>query len=257
MLPTRPSVVIKFPADMKLPPEKKDWRLMRHMFWTIAPRYDFVTRMFSFGMDSGWKETAVREAVLPQRPVVLDLACGTGDFARLVPRFCPGARVVALDLTEEMLRRARRRGVHTVICGNALALPFADATFDGVFVGYGLRNFPDLPAALGEICRVTRPGGLMVSLDFFLPPNRLLRSLFLGWLYAQGAFWGLALHGRSRVYTYIPDSLRGFLSIQDLSRHLQSLGYGEVRERRYVFGGIGLHRAVKGPETSRQERRPS
>jgi demethylmenaquinone methyltransferase/2-methoxy-6-polyprenyl-1,4-benzoquinol methylase len=231
---------------MKLPPEKQDWRLMRRMFRTIAPRYDFITRVFSFGMDRRWKETGVRNAVLPEGAAVLDLACGTGDFARLVPRFCPGARGVALDITEEMLRRARQRGVKAVVCGNALALPFADAAFDGVFIGYGLRNFPDLPAALGEICRVTRPGGVMVSLDFFLPANRLLRRLYLGWLYAQGSFWGLLLHGRRRIYTYIPDSLRGFLSIQEFSCLLQRIGYAEVDVRRYISGGIGLHWAVKG-----------
>jgi demethylmenaquinone methyltransferase/2-methoxy-6-polyprenyl-1,4-benzoquinol methylase len=230
---------------MRAPPEKQDWRLMRQMFWKIAPRYDFVTRAFSLGMDRGWKETGVRNAALPPGAAVLDLACGTGDFALLVPGFCPGARVVALDLTDEMLRRARQRGVNAVVCGNALALPFPDAAFDGVFIGYGLRNFPDLPAALAEIGRVTRPGGLMVSLDFFLPSNRLMRGLYLGWLYAQGAFWGLLLHGQHRIYTYIPDSLRGFLTIEEFSRLLRSTGFAEVDARRFVSGGIGLHRAVK------------
>lgn len=216
------------------------------MFHTIAPRYDFITRAFSFGMDGGWKVAAVESAGLRPGAVVLDLACGTGDFSRLVQRHGAGARVVALDLTEEMLRRARRRGVETVVCGNAAALPLADATFDAVFIGYGLRNFPDLHAALDEIRRVTRPGGLMVSLDFFLPANRLARAFFLGWLYAQGAFWGLLLHGRARIYTYVPHSLRGFLSMEEFSGLLERVGYTDVRARRYLGGGIGSHRAVKG-----------
>lgn len=235
---------------MVLPPEKQDWRLMRRMFWRIVPRYDFVTRVFSLGMDRGWKETGVREAALRMGAAVLDLACGTGDFAQLVSRFCPGARVVALDLTQEMLRRARRRGVKAVVCANALDLPFADGTFDAVFIGYGLRNFPDLPAALCEIARVTRPGGRQVSLDFFLPRNRLQRVLYLGWLYAQGAFWGLLLHGRPRIYTYIPESLRGFLTISDFSLLLQRMGYADVGTRSYIGGGIGLHWAVKAKNPS-------
>ena len=229
---------------MRPPPEKRDWRLMRRMFWAIAPRYDFVTRLFSFGMDRRWKATAVRNAALPRNATVLDLACGTGDFALLVPGCFPGATVVALDLTEEMLRRARRRGVKAVVAGNALFLPFADHAFDAVFVGYGLRNFADLKAALGEIRRVTRPGGVMVTLDFFLPTNRLFRAVYLAWLYAQGAFWGLLLHGRPRIYTYIPDSLRGFVSIEGFSHLLQSLGFERVAARGYIVGGIGLHWAV-------------
>ena len=115
-----------------------------------------------------------------------------------------------MDLTERMLQLARARGVRHAVCGDAGMLPFPDASFDCVFIGYGLRNFPNLEVALREIERVTRPGGLLVSLDFFLPANPLLRKLYLAYLYAQGAFWGLVLHGRPRVYTYIPDSLRSF-----------------------------------------------
>jgi demethylmenaquinone methyltransferase / 2-methoxy-6-polyprenyl-1,4-benzoquinol methylase len=120
-------------------------------------------------------------------------------------------------------------------------LPFADGSFDCVFIGYGLRNFPNLEQSLREIKRVTRPGGLLVSLDFFLPANGLMRRLYLAYLYAQGAFWGLVLHGRPRVYTYIPDSLRSFVSIDDFSRRLERVGYRQVQVRRYILGGIGLH----------------
>jgi len=230
---------------MQIPPEKQDWRQMRRMFWTIAPRYDFVTRLFSFGMDRRWKKIAVRRASLHSGVVVLDLACGTGDFALLVQRACPGSRVVALDLTAEMLRRARARGVRGVVAGNALALPFRDGAFDVVFIGYGLRNFPDLSAALREIHRLTRPGGAVVSLDFFLPPPPLLRHVYLAWLYIQGAFWGLLLHGRPRVYTYIPDSLRGFLTIGEFSRVLRQHGFAPADAQSFIAGGIGIHWAVK------------
>jgi len=218
---------------------------MRRMFSTIAPRYDFITRAFSYGMDRRWKRLGVKKASLPKGATVLDLACGTGDFSQLVLRSSPGARVVAVDLTEQMLREARIRGLTEVVSGDAIALPFADGLFDCVFVGYGLRNFPDLNTALREIYRVTRPGGLMVSLDFFLPTNSLLRQLYLGYLYAQGAFWGLLIHGRPRLYTYIPDSLRSFVSMEEFSSLLQRMGYARVDARAYIFGGIGLHWAVK------------
>ncbi len=228
-----------------IPAEKQDSRLMRAMFHTVAPRYDFITRAFSYGMDRRWKRVGVERAHLSEKPVILDLACGTGDFTSLVGRRFPGARTVAVDLTERMLRLARARGAANAICADAAALPFRERSFDAVFVGYGLRNFGNLDKALAEIERVTRPGGLLVSLDFFLPGNPLLRRLYLAYLYAQGAFWGLVLHGRPRVYTYIPDSLRSFVSIGEFSSLLRRSGYGRVDSRRFILGGIGLHWAAK------------
>jgi demethylmenaquinone methyltransferase/2-methoxy-6-polyprenyl-1,4-benzoquinol methylase len=219
---------------------------MRAMFSTVAPRYDFITRTFSYGMDRHWKRTALERAKLPERPVVLDLASGTGDFSLMVKQRFPGSHAVAVDITERMLQLARGRGVERAVCGDAGMLPFPDASFDCVFVGYGLRNFPNLDVAVSEIERVTKPGGSLVSLDFFLPANPLLRPLYLAYLYAQGTFWGLILHGRPRVYTYIPDSLRSFVSIDDFSSLLHRTGYRQVDARRYVLGGIGLHWAVKG-----------
>ena len=215
------------------------------MFSTVAPRYDFITRAFSYGMDRRWKRLGVDLAGLPSRPIVLDLASGTGDFSKLVRRKFPQAQTIAVDLTEHMLRLARLSGVGDVACADAMALPFPDQAFDAVFVGYGLRNFPNLQAAVREIERVTRPGGLLVSLDFYLPRHPSLRRAYLGYLYLQGAFWGFVLHGRPRVYTYIPDSLRSFVSIDDFSRLLRDTGYNSVKSRGYIFGGIGLHWAAK------------
>ena len=218
---------------------------MRAMFHTIAPRYDFITRAFSYGMDRRWKRLGVAGARLPHKPLVLDLASGTGDFSVLVNQQYPNAYAVTVDLTERMLALARTRGLEHAVCGDAGVLPFPDACFDCVFIGYGLRNFPNLDQALREIARVTRPGGLLVSLDFFLPANLALRYLYLAYLYAQGTFWGLILHGRPRVYTYIPDSIRSFISIDDFSTRLEHIGYSQVEARRYILGGIGMHWAAK------------
>jgi len=218
---------------------------MRAMFHQIAPRYDFITRVFSYGMDTRWKRALVREARLPEKPLVLDLASGTGDFSLLIGRQHPGAKSVATDLTERMLVLARERGVQLAVCSDACRLPFPDGVFDCVSIGYGLRNFPDLEKAAAEIARVTRPGGAFASLDFFLPANRLWRALYLGYLYAQGAFWGLLLHGRARTYTYIPDSLRSFVSIGEFSRLLRASGYKSVNQRGFLMGGIGLHWAAR------------
>src|SRR5690242_4645723 len=135
---------------------------MRDMFGTIAPKYDFITRVFSYGMDRGWKRMAVARAALPARAAVLDLACGTGDFGKLAAAHCSGAHIVAADLTEPMLRLAE---IPDRACADAASLPFRTECFDAVFVGYGLRNFPRLATALEEVRRVLKPGGLLVTLE--------------------------------------------------------------------------------------------
>lgn len=228
---------------MTIPVEKRDPRRMRAMFETIAPRYDFITRAFSYGMDTGWKRRAVTAMRLPANARVLDLAAGTGDFSRLAASAAPGSRAVAADLTFGMLREARRLGVERCVAADALRLPFRESSFDAVFVGYGMRNFPDVAQSLGEIRRVLRPGGALASLDFFLPALPVWRHVYLGYLYAQGAFWGALLHGRPRVYTYIPHSLSRFTTIRDFSRMLEGAGFREVSATSYILGGIAVHQA--------------
>src|SRR5436190_19102490 len=123
------------PFVLNLPAEKQDSRLMRDMFSTIAPRYDFITRAFSYGMDRRWKRLAVARSQLAPTAQILDLACGTADFAKLIYADCPDARVVAADLTESMLRLAN---IRHAVCADAASLPFRDRSFDAIFVGYGL-----------------------------------------------------------------------------------------------------------------------
>ena len=176
---------------------------MRAMFSTVAPRYDFITRAFSYGMDRHWKRLGVERARLPRNPVVLDLASGTGDFSLLAARAYPGARTVTVDLTERMLQLARGRGLSDAVCADAGRLPFASHTFDCVFIGYGLRNFRNLRTAVAEIERVTRPGGLLVSLDFFLPANRAAAPPLPGLPLRPGHLLGLrAAWPAARLYVH-------------------------------------------------------
>ncbi len=218
---------------------------MRRLFGVVAPRYDFITRVFSYGMDRSWKRRAVEMAGLAERATVLDLACGTGDFSKLVHARRPQAITIACDLTEEMLRLARQGGARDPVCGDAACLPFQDNSLDAVFVGYGLRNFPELAASIGELHRVLRPGGRLITLDFFLPENHFWRRLFLIYLYEQGAIWGWLLHREPRIYTYIPDSLQSFVTVPEFSRALASAKFHHVTALPFVLGGIAIHCATK------------
>ena len=217
----------------------------RRLFSTIAPRYDLITRLLSYGQDARWKRR-VREIVDGEaqgHPAgsrrILDLACGTGDVALSVSE---GRRVVGLDLALPMLEIARRRSTSVAwLAGDMTRLPFADASFDVVTTSYGLRNVPDLDAAVREIARVLRPGGLMVSLDFNKPESPLVRGIYLGYLTAVGGLLGLLLHGDSETYRYIPHSIRRYPGAKGVADLMRRSGFGDVRVEPKLGGLMTIH----------------
>lgn len=213
----------------------------RRLFATIAPRYDLITRLLSYGQDARWKRR-VAAIVRREQPSgrVLDLASGTGDVALSL---AGGSRhVVGLDLTMEMLTRAALRSAAADwIAGDMTRLPFAGASFDVVTTSYGLRNVPSLEASLAEIARVLRPGGLFVSLDFNKPESRVVRSVYLGYLTAVGALLGLALHGDSETYRYIPHSIRRYPGARGVARAIAASGFERVRVEPKLGGLMTIH----------------
>ena len=221
----------------------------RRLFTTIAPRYDLITRLLSYGQDARWKRRVadlVRAEGRPGR--LLDLACGTGDIAGACAT--DGRDVVGLDLTLTMLRLAVRRfggaGVRTTwICGDMTRLPFANASFAVVTTSYGLRNVPALETALTEIARVLAPGGLVVSLDFNKPESRLMRAVYLGYLTIVGSAVGLALHGDADTYRYIPHSIRHYPGARGVAGLLRAAGFADVRIEPKLGGLMTIHTARK------------
>lgn len=172
------------------------------MFDAIAPRYDLVNRLMTFRMDVGWRVRTVRSLGLPQRSVVVDLACGTGDLCRELAR--AGYVTVGADLSFGMLAAARTDA--PLLHADALRLPLPDAAVDGVTCGFALRNFVDLESFLAEVARVVRPGGRIALLEVATPPNPVLR-------WGHGIYFGSvvprigALLSDASAYRYLPRSV--------------------------------------------------
>ena len=224
-------------------PESKR-RYVRHLFATIADRYDFITRFLSYGRDRYWKRQLVALANESPESRALDLASGTGDIAALLA--ARGVRVVGLDITHRMLQLARGR-LPTImfVTGDMVSLPFGDAMFDIVTTGYGLRNVPDLPKAIAEIARVLKPHGVLLSLDFNKPSNALVRGVYLTYLTIVGSTLGLLLHGDPDTYRYIPESIRRYPGAVAVNEMIRGAGFASS-EYIPVFGGLmAIHRAVR------------
>jgi demethylmenaquinone methyltransferase / 2-methoxy-6-polyprenyl-1,4-benzoquinol methylase len=221
------------------------------LFDAVESTYDRFTRTFSFGMDGRWKRAALdlaRAGTAPDATCV-DLATGTGDLAAGAAAMAPRGRVIALDFSRGMLGAARHRlGPATRVRlagGDMMRLPLAAGTADIVTAGYGFRNVTDPSTAAAEVHRVLRPGGLLVTLDFYRPPSRVWRGLFVNYLRVAGALVGWVWHGVPATYGYIAPSLDGWLTAAEFTALLERQGFRVERVRTHLGGGIAIHAARK------------
>jgi demethylmenaquinone methyltransferase / 2-methoxy-6-polyprenyl-1,4-benzoquinol methylase len=226
-------------------PESKH-RYVRRLFATIAPRYDLITRVLSFGRDRHWKTRLIELAGVRPGMRLLDLACGTGDITFEAAR--RGASAVGLDITAGMIDLARAKpGANRLgwLVGDMAALPVASQSFDLVTTGYGLRNTSDLSGALSDIHRVLRPGGRLCSLDFDKPESAPLRFVYLAFLTIFGSTLGYVLHGDPDTYRYIPASIRRYPGARGVCDLMRAAGFQDVRHVRVLGGLMAIHVAIK------------
>ena len=221
---------------------------VQDLFGEIAPRYDLINDLQSFGFHRVWKRKAVELARVGPGMCALDVCCGTGDLAFALHK-C-GATVAGLDFSLAMLRVALQRqtgsetGI-TLLQGDTQKLPFANDTFDAVIVGYGLRNLANWERGLEEMWRVAKPGGRLVVLDFGKPTSAVWRKTYFAYLR-----WGVPLFGRlfcknAPAYAYILESLRQYPAQEGVAAHMRELGCRDVRVINLVGGAMSINVAVK------------
>jgi demethylmenaquinone methyltransferase / 2-methoxy-6-polyprenyl-1,4-benzoquinol methylase len=223
------------------------------LFARIAPRYDRINDLQSFGLHRAWKRQLVRLAEPTPGRRALDLCCGTGDVAFALA--AAGADVVGLDFSEPMLAVARRRqqeqasragqGAVNFQQGDALALPFPDDAFDVVTISYGLRNLADLDGGLKEMLRVLRPGGRVLVLDFGKPDQPAWRALYFGYLRRLVPLFGRWFCGDAATHAYILESLRKYPGQRGVEERMRALGFTGTRIINLLGGVMSINVGCK------------
>jgi demethylmenaquinone methyltransferase/2-methoxy-6-polyprenyl-1,4-benzoquinol methylase len=215
---------------------------VRGMFAEIAPTYDLLNSVMSLRLHHRWRSFAVRQLRLTPGQNALDVCCGTGDF--MVPlRKAVGAsgRVFGIDFCLPMLHLAKRKGVPGAVgLADACQLPILAKSLDGVSVGWGIRNVPDIDQAHRELFRVLRPGGRFVSLDMAVPRNRLIRTV--SGFFCNGVLPRLgSIFGKTQAYTYLPKSTQRFMGREELKTSMEEAGFVSVHYRDLFFGNVCVH----------------
>jgi demethylmenaquinone methyltransferase / 2-methoxy-6-polyprenyl-1,4-benzoquinol methylase len=219
-------------------------RGIRSMFDAIAPRYDLLNRLLSFGIDRRWRTFAVRQLDIPEQGQVLDIATGTGDVAlEIASQTSPTVSIVGADFTQGMLVHGLKKIAATPYAGriklvNAPCeeLPYPDGSFDGVTIAFGIRNVVDRQAGLNEMCRVLRPGGRVVILEFSNPKNRLFRELYY-FYFRKVLPWIGGLLSKRSAYQYLPDSVLEFPDQERFKQLMAEAGFCELHHHD-MTGGI-------------------
>jgi demethylmenaquinone methyltransferase / 2-methoxy-6-polyprenyl-1,4-benzoquinol methylase len=214
------------------------------MFDGVAAKYDRTNTVLAFGQDRGWRR--LTRAALELRPGerVLDLAAGTGVSTQELAR--SGATAIGVDFSIGMLEVGHRaRPSVPLLAGDALALPFADATFDAATISFGLRNIVDPDAALREMARVTRPGGRLVVCEFSHPVLAPFRAAYLRYLMAALPAVARRVSSNPDAYVYLAESIRAWPDQRALAERIAAAGWTRVAWRNLTGGVVALHRAFR------------
>jgi demethylmenaquinone methyltransferase/2-methoxy-6-polyprenyl-1,4-benzoquinol methylase len=225
---------------------------IRDMFDSIAPRYDFLNRLLSLGIDRRWRTFAVGKLQVPEGGRVLDMATGTGDVAlEIASRTPESVRIVGEDFAQGMLDIGKKKIEATpfrsrifLVNAPCEAMPHPDRTFDGVTIAFGIRNVVDRLAGLREMLRVLKPGGKAVILEFSNPQNRLFKALYYFYFRRVLPFLG-GLFSQRRAYRYLPDSVLEFPDQEAFKSLMKEAGFSDLRHFDLTFGIATVYVGVR------------
>ena len=221
---------------------------VRAMFGRIAPRYDIMNRLMTFGQDLHWRRLLLQRIALKQNERMLDLGTGTGDIAGEALSHGKVSLCVGADFALEMMQVGRLRPAMRQVRwtgSDALHLPFPGGSFDAVTSGFLMRNVIDIDAALAEQYRVLRVGGRVACLDTTPPLDDWLRPLILMHFRFIMPLLGRLVAGQAEAYAYLPSTTEKFLAPEALQQKFAQAGFQNVRYQRLMLGTIALHWAEK------------
>ncbi|THF78369.1 demethylmenaquinone methyltransferase [Cohnella fermenti] len=227
------------------------------VFESIAPKYDMMNDIISFRRHKAWRRFTMRKMDMKPGESALDLCCGTCDWTIDIAKASGSGRTVGLDFSHNMLEIGRSKiakleldGRIELVQGNAMALPFADNTFDCVTIGFGLRNVPDIKQVLSEMERVTKPGGQVVCLECSKPgwqPFKFFFNLYFQRIMPLLGKWFVKSYEQ---YRWLPESLASFPDLPRLAEMFREAGLRDVRAYPLTGGVAALHIGTKGTKDS-------
>ncbi|RII30316.1 MAG: bifunctional demethylmenaquinone methyltransferase/2-methoxy-6-polyprenyl-1,4-benzoquinol methylase UbiE [Geobacter sp.] len=221
---------------------------IQQMFGTIAPRYDFLNRMLSLGIDRRWRTKAVRLLKFREGSRILDVATGTGDVALEIARTTPpSVKITGADFCQEMVELGEAKVAVSPHAGRidfriapCEDLPFPDNTFDSVTIAFGIRNVVDRKLGLAEMWRVLQPGGRLIILEFSTPRSQLFRQIYYFYFRQLLPVIG-GLFSRYNAYKYLPDSVLEFPSHEEFSRMIAEAGFKNIHIHELTFGIASIY----------------